>query len=111
MFFYTIFLVISMKTKYEVLNKEKKKEIKNAFYTSEFGKKFKKHFLTSIISLWVCYFYGFYIILDNYFHDKTILLYIFGASVSITSIVLLFYARNIFLKKVNLFIIRNKKQN
>lgn len=99
-----------MKSKYEVLNKDKKKEIKKGFYATDTGKYFKKHYLVSLISSIICYFYGIYMIIDNYLGDKKILLYIYGAAISITGIILTLYARKIFLRKINLYMIKDNKK-
>lgn len=99
-----------MKTKYEVLDNEKKRQIKDGLYKTQGGRKFKANITMSVISSSICFLYGLFIIISNIYGEKTTIDYVYGAMVSIAGIFLLCYARVIYLKRLNLYILKNKRK-
>ncbi|MGN1379846.1 MAG: hypothetical protein ACI4XR_05625, partial [Bacilli bacterium] len=81
----------------------------NEYFRSETGKYVKKNLQSSLICAILCIIFGIYIIIDNILNKITFFEMFYGISIIIFGIVLIIATRIIKIKKINNYVVKNKK--
>ena len=102
-------LVIKLKIKYLRLSKDERKQKKKEYFNTEKGKYVKTKIQNSLICAIICIIFSIYIIIDNILNKMTFLNMFYGISILIIGIILIIAGHIIKIKKINNYVVKNKK--
>ena len=99
-----------MKNKYQRMNKEQRKNIKDKYFNTEDGKSMYNRLMRLIITGVIGIFFSIYLIYSNYTTDgNNIWQYIMAGILIIASIIFILGSIKIRLKVLNKFALKNSK--
>lgn len=98
-----------MKVKYLRLSKEERKKVNNKYFNTEKGKYIKKKIQISFICGVLCIMYGIYLLIDSILNKITFLNMFYSISIIVFGIILVFATHIIKIKKLNNYVVKNKK--
>ena len=98
-----------LKTKYQTLTKEEKKEAAKKYYNTEQGKENKSRFTRLLIIGILCIIWGIVIIIDNLIQDGSIWEYVSAILVIIFGFVFLIGRIKIKNRNINNYLTKKKK--
>ena len=99
-----------MKNKYQRMNKEEKKNIKEKYFATEAGKSMSNRLIRLLITGLMGIFFSLYLVYSNYTNDgNSIWQYIMSAILFVASLVFIFGSIKIKIKVLNKYAIKNSK--
>ena len=99
-----------MKNKYQRMNKEEKKKLKEKYFSTEDGKNMYNRLIRLIITGIIGILFGLYLIYSNYTNDgNNIWQYIISGVLIIASIIFIIGSIKIRIKVLNKYAIKNSK--
>lgn len=98
-----------MKNKYQRADKKEKKEARQKFFSTEFGKELKKRLDRLVIYSVLLFGFTIYIIIDNFLKDNSIINYITASFLIIFILIFLIGRHYVIVKNVNNYMVKKNK--
>ncbi len=100
--------MLKIKTKYQRLNREEKKEAREKFYKTEFGQSLKPRFTRLLVVSILLFIYAIVLLLEAIIKHGSIWGYISSLIIFIFAIVFLIGRQKVISQKVNNYLIKKK---
>ncbi|MBR1413228.1 MAG: hypothetical protein IJ574_00975 [Bacilli bacterium] len=101
-----------MKTLYQRMSKEEKKQLKEEYKKTEVGKEVLKKFKISLIMFILTYIFSIYLIIDTYLNKRSNAYYLYAGAIIVCVIVCLVNYRKNYQRILNDYAInKNKNKN
>ena len=97
-----------MKLKYYALSKEKRKEVKEEYFSSDKGKKVNKSLTFALLSSIACFIYSIYLIYDAFFKTINIENKIYSFTILASAVILFIAYYKVKITKLNEYVIKKK---
>jgi hypothetical protein len=99
-----------LKNKYQRMSKEERKNLREEYYQTKYGRQNKSRFLRVIIISVFCLFYSIYMGIENYLDKKAIMMFIYCIGLFITGMVMLIACIRIRNQALNNYALKKKEK-